>query len=90
MFVLTFSLYSGSYFSSELGTSKLGNENNFKFPFPVTFSVACRDSEAFSSVLVLVNSTSNSPTAPLKFFGAFSGKPETLISLFPAVTVFGN
>ena len=85
-FVDTFSLYSGSYFSRELGTLIDGVEKSFRFPFPETLTVACKDSDAFSSVLFVFNLISNFPTAPLKLSGEFNGNTLTLIDLLPAVT----
>ena len=84
----TFSVYSGSYFSRELGASIDGGENNFKFNLPDILIVACKDSEPFKSVLLVVSSISKSPTAPLKLDGALSGSLPTWITLLPAVIFF--
>ena len=65
-----------------------GIENSFKFPFPFTCTVACKDSEAFSVFLVVITSNSNAPTAPLKLLGfPSSGNGKTVSVRFPAVIV---
>src|SRR5690606_4317895 len=61
---------------------------SFKFPLPLTSTFACRDSEAFKCVLLVVTEKSNFPTAPVKLAGfPWVGNGFTFKVLFPADTV---
>ena len=67
--IFTLSEYSGSYLSRDFGVTSSGIENNFKFPFPDIFNVACKDSVAFNELLDVTKSKLNLPTAPEKLEG---------------------